>query len=256
MDPYLEDPAIWSDFHGTFLMSLRAELNRILPEHYVARWDRYVWIEEPEEEAPRPLGRPDVLVTDALHREPGAEGTATVAAPATARLPAVDPRGKAFLKILDARGRRVVTVIEMLSPANKTAGKDRDAYLAKRQEYFKSGTNLVEIDLLRGGLRAPLEDPVPPADYYIIVSRAVDYPRAGVWPIKVREPLPLIPVPLDPQIAPVTLALQPGLNRAYDEARFSEDIDYDQQPSPPLAEPDATWARELVAAATRKENHS
>ena len=29
MDPYLEQPEIWADFHGSFLMGLQAELKRM-----------------------------------------------------------------------------------------------------------------------------------------------------------------------------------------------------------------------------------
>jgi hypothetical protein len=247
MDPYLEDPAIWSDFHGTFLMSIRTELNRCLPEHYVARWDRYDWIDEPDAGDPRPLGRPDVFVSDVLNREAGAEATSLLLAPETASLPFVDAVGKPFLKIIDVRGRRVVTVLELLSPANKTTGKDRDAYLAKRYEYWKSGTNLVEMDFLRSGLRAPLEGTITLADYYIVVSRAIDYPKAGIWPLSVRMPLPTIPVPLHPQVEPVGLVLRSCFDRAYDEARFGEEIDYSEPPSPPLGDADAAWARQLLA---------
>jgi hypothetical protein len=247
MDPYLESPEIWGDFHGTFLMSIRAVLNQTLPSGYVARWDRYVWIEQPDADQPRPLGRPDVFVTDRLGRDEGMSRETTLAAPTTITLPTVDPQGKPYLKIIDTRGHRVVSVVELLSPANKAAGRDRDAYLAKRQDYFRSGTNLVELDLRRSGLRAPVEEPLPPADYYVLVSRAADYPRAGVWSIGVREPLPTVPVPLNPQDSPVMLDLRPCLDRAYDEGRFGDDIDYDQPPTPPLREPDATWARELLA---------
>lgn len=246
MDPYLESPETWSDFHGTFLLAIRAALNQSLPEHYVARWDRYVWIEEPEAGESRPLGRPDVFVTDRLGRDEGLPVGATLAAPVTVTLPAVDPKGKPYLKIVDTRGHRVVTILELLSPANKAAGRDRDGYLAKRQEYFRGGTNLVEIDLLRNGTRPPAEPPLAPADYYVLVSRATDYPVAKVWPFSVRDPLPPVPVPLNPPDPPVMLALRPCLDRAYDEARFGDEIDYDQPPTPPLREPDATWARELL----------
>jgi hypothetical protein len=246
MDPYLENPAVWSDFHSTFLMCIRSELNKILPEHYVARWDRHVWIDEPDAQPRGPLGRPDVFVTDSLGREPAAEPGSVLAAPAAATLPAVDPQGKPFLKIVDVRGRRVVTVIEMLSPANKSSGRDGDAYLAKRQEYFRSRTNLVEIDFLRSGNRPPVRGARQAAHYYIIVSRAADYPHAGIWSLGLREPLPTIPVPLGEGTDPVLLALQPCLDRAYDEARFDEDIDYHQPAAPLLPEPDATWARELI----------
>jgi Protein of unknown function (DUF4058) len=246
MDPYLEDPLVWSDFHGTFLMCIRAELNRRLPEHYIARWDRHVWIDQPEEDQPRVVGRPDVFVTDALDRDRTVAG-ASIVAPAMANLPAVDPKGHPFLKIIDGRGRRVVTVVELLSPSNKTPGRYRDAYLVKRQEYFRTGTNVVELDLLRNGLRAPVEGKLPEADYYIVVSRASDYPKAGVWPVSVRDALPEIPVPLDPGVEVVSLPLRPCLERAYAEARFDEDLDYSQPPTPPLRDKDVAWARELLA---------
>ena len=35
----------------------------------------------------------------------------------------------------------------------------------------------------------PMED-LPDCDYYAIVSRAEDRPRVGVWPIRLRDPLP------------------------------------------------------------------
>ena len=63
MDPYLEDPWLWPDFHLTFVVGLRAELNRRLPTGYVARADRYVWVQEPETEERKRLGKPDVFIT-------------------------------------------------------------------------------------------------------------------------------------------------------------------------------------------------
>jgi hypothetical protein len=246
MDPYLEDPAVWSDFHGTFLMAIRAELNRRLPPHYVARWDRYVWIDDSNGE-PKIVGKPDTFVVEKQGREEEAGSVAVLAAPATIRVPAVDPKGKPFLKIIDARNRRVVTAVELLSPANKNAPR-RENYLEKRQEYFRSKTNLVEIDLLRSGVRPPFDDPPPKADYYVLVCQAVNLPRAGIWAFGVRDPLPTIPIPLSGEDAPLRLELRPCLDRAYEEGRFADDIDYHEPPVPPLKEPDAAWARELLAA--------
>jgi hypothetical protein len=57
------------------------------------------------------------------------------------------------LEILDRRNRRVVTVVELLSPSDKTMGPDRDDYLAKRRQVLAGTTHLVEIDLRRGGIR-------------------------------------------------------------------------------------------------------
>jgi hypothetical protein len=248
MDPYIESPGTWSDFHGTFLMSIRAELNRSLPPGYVARWDRYVWIDESSAEPQELLGRPDTFVSDTLGRSDGHEAREALAAPAIVQVPVIEPQGKPFLKIIDMQGRRVVTAVELLSPANKTLGPKRDAYLTKREDYFRTKTNLVELDFLRSGQRPPVDGRLPPADYYILICRACDYPQAGIWPLSVRDSLPSIPVPLNSAEPATWLALQPCLVRTYDEARFSEDIDYTQPPEPPLREPDAAWARELLAA--------
>src|SRR5688572_4397902 len=105
MNPYLETEAVWSDFHGSFLMAIRAELNRSLPEGYVARWNRYVWIDEPEMESSRPLGKPDVFVTDNLGRTGNGGEASVLTAPVMAMMPAIEPNGKPFLKILDIHGR-------------------------------------------------------------------------------------------------------------------------------------------------------
>jgi hypothetical protein len=43
------------------------------------------------------------------------------------------------------------------SPANKHARPDREQYLARRLQSLNSPVHLVEIDLLRGGPRLPLE---------------------------------------------------------------------------------------------------
>ncbi len=63
----------------------------------------------------------------------------------------VDVERLAFVEIRDRRNRQLVTGIELLSPANKRPGGDRDQYLAKRQRILASTAHLVEIDLLRGG---------------------------------------------------------------------------------------------------------
>jgi len=153
---------------------------------------------------------------------------------------------------VDADSRRVVTVVEMLSPANKSTGKDGEAYLAKRQDYLRTHTNLVEIDFLRRGRRPPVEVPMPRADYYIIVCRGIDYPQAGVWPLSVRDRLPPIPIPLDPGVISVKLELEPCFQKAYEEGRYDLDVNYEEPPTAPLAEPDATWAKELIRSSRGK----
>jgi hypothetical protein len=248
MDPYLEDPWLWPDFHLTLMVGIRAELTRHLPAGYVALADRYVWVQEPQTGERMRLGKPDVFLTGE-RPQPGAAGTTAVVAPVEIVLPSLTEKGNPYLKIVDRANRRVVTVIELLSPANKVPGRDREAFLLKRAEYLATGVNVVEMDLLRKGERLPWGTPsLPAADYYVMVSRAAERPRARVWPFSVRDPLPPIPVPLNLGDADVILPLGECLNQAYDGAGYARELDYTQPPNPPLDEPDATWARELLAA--------
>jgi hypothetical protein len=246
MDPYLEDPNLWPDVHLTLIIAMKAMLNASMPPGYAASADRYVWIHEPEAcERTRAI-RPDVDIVK--ERETATAGTVTaITAPCTVVLPVVQREGEKYLKIVDTRSKLLITVIELLSPANKRPGPDREAYLTKRIEYLAAGVNVVEIDLLRGGLRLPIEGRLPPPnDYYALVCRARQMPNAGIWPFGVRDSLPTIPVPLLPADGNVSLDLRRCLDRAWEESRFQEKINYQQSPSPPLSADDSEWARKLL----------
>src|SRR6202011_1559181 len=110
-------------------------------------------------------------------------------------LPLQDIERVPFLEVRDRQGRELVAVIELLSPSNKRPGEDREQYLAKRRELLRSPAHLVEIDLLRGGPPMPLEDR-PVCDYSVLVSRAERRPVAAFWPLRLRDRLPVIPIPL------------------------------------------------------------
>ncbi|MBV9123168.1 MAG: DUF4058 family protein, partial [Planctomycetes bacterium] len=62
MDPYLETPAFWLDFHATFINYWREAVADHLPDHYEARIDERVNLVEVP---PRKIQRlkPDVAVT-------------------------------------------------------------------------------------------------------------------------------------------------------------------------------------------------
>jgi hypothetical protein len=246
MDPHLEQPGTWSDFHATFYVEIKATLNAILPPGFVARSDQYVWIHEPAANERLLLGKPDTYVA-----QPGAAGSSpggtVVAAPRTVVLPAVRREGNRYLKIIDVHRHHVVTVLEVLSPTNKNPGPDREAYLMKRSEYLATGVNLIELDLLRGGQTMPWGDEPPPAGYYAMVCRAWEFPKAGIWAFSVREPLPTIPIPLVQDQVEPELSLQACFERAYMHGRYETEIDYHQPPALPLSGDDARWAAELLA---------
>ena len=110
--------------------------------------------------------------------------------------------------------------------------------------------HFVEIDLLRGGPRMPWLD-MPACDYYAVVSRFEERPeRAGFWPIRLRERLPEIPIPLRQGDADARLDLQQVLHRIYDAAGYAYHI-YSGPPEPLLAAEDAAWAQQFLPAAAR-----
>jgi hypothetical protein len=166
-----------------------------------------------------------------------------------------DPVTEGFVEIRERRpSSRLVTVIEVLGPANKAAGTGRKKYLAKQLEYRRAGVNLVEIDLLRGGrwtVVAPPDklpdDIMDAAAYRVSVWRATSPDDADFFPIGLRESLPVIPVPLRSTDEDVPLDLQPLLNRVYDLGGY-DDTDYEANPKPRLSRQDASWAEKNLRA--------
>jgi hypothetical protein len=150
-----------------------------------------------------------------------------------------------FVKFHDRESRVLVAAIEVLSPINKQAGADREQYLRERRQYLQGSAHFVELDLLRGWPRLPLEG-LPDCDYYALVSRVEERPRVGVWPIRLRDPLPCIPIPLRPTHADARIDLQEMLHRIHDAAGY-EDYIYSGMPQPPLHPSDEAWARDLIA---------
>jgi hypothetical protein len=249
MNPYLEQSDTWEDFHQNFMTRAQEVLSPQVGANYLVKIETRLYLRELAAEERRFVGRADVAVTDTPPGEstPGV-GAAVVTAPLDLYLPAVDTQRESYLEIHDRRERRVVTVVELLSPANKTPGADHAAYLGKRRSLLASQTHLVEIDLRRGGVR-PQPPELPPCDYYVLVSRYQQRPRVGVWPIGLRDRLPVIPVPLTPPDPDVSLDLQELLHRIYDAAGYAKYI-YDEEPHPPLLPADAVWARQFVPRRT------
>ena len=115
------------------------------------------------------------------------------------------------VEVCETESMRLVTAIEVLSPVNKRRSHEAyHDYLRKRRDLLRSDAHLVEIDLLRGGDRPPLERPVPAALYYVTLSRAARRPYVEVWPIQLWEPLPTLPVPLRAPDPDVLLSLTRG----------------------------------------------
>ena len=159
-------------------------------------------------------------------------------------LPAVDRIEEPFIEIRDAQFRDLVTVIELLSPTNKAEGPDRIQYLTKRHLLISSNVNYVEIDLLRGYKRMPIE-PLAPCDYCIMVCRRHLRPNVDLWPIGLRETLPRIPIPLNREDPDAVIDLQRLLHELYDAAGYADYI-YSGSPRPAVPKDDQNWAADII----------
>lgn len=102
----------------------------------------------------------------------------------------------------------------------------------------------MEIDLLRGGERMPVEG-MPPCDYVVMVSRSYERPRVELWPFGVRDPLPLIPIPLRLGKRDATIDLGQLFREQFAAAGY-ENYVYRTGPEPPLGEDDAEWASQVL----------
>ncbi|HEV3079621.1 MAG TPA: DUF4058 family protein [Gemmataceae bacterium] len=248
MNPYLEQNDTWEDFHQSFITHARDLLSGEVGPNYLVKIEVRLYLHELPASERRYFGRADSGIT-ARGPTSASATPAPLAAPVHLTLPAVDVERHASLEIRDRRNRRLVTVIELLSPTNKTPGPDRDEYLAKRAQILASTTHLVEIDMRRGGER-PRPPALPPCDYYVLVSRADLRPDdLGFWPLGLQDPLPPIKIPLTAPDADVTLDLQALLHQVYDAADYGKYI-YSESPQPPLSEDVAGWARQFVDVAS------
>ena len=194
------------------------------------------------EVAPVHMVVPDVAVVD---KSPSAESSSATIAPPPLTLPTVMevPTEYARIEIRTMLDHILVTVIELLSPANKRPGVDgADTYHKKRQELLRSTVNILEIDLLRGGKRPQVAHNLPDAPYFVFLSRAHRRSFVDVWPLSLREAIVPVPVPLLPPDPDVPLDLGRVIHDVYRRARYDLEIDYRQTPPlPALSDDDTVW---------------
>lgn len=251
MDPYLEDPQIWPGVHARLIVYLGDHLQTQLRPRYVAAVEERVYLEGPEREI-----IPDVWMRRNL---PGASsgGTALVEAdaPLVVQIPQLEIH-EAYVNILDRQsGMRVVTVIEVVSPANKYAGPGHNLYRAKQREILESTSHLVEIDLLRLGphvLAVPeaLARGKGPYDYLVSVNRSQELRDLfELYPRGLRHRLPRVRIPLAGGDPDAVLDLQVVLERVHAEGAYGDRIDYSRPCQPPLSTEDQSWANERAQAA-------
>ena len=250
MNPYLEDPDLWPGIHKTFIASLQRLLSPQLRPDYMVRIEERVYVsDEPNASGQRPFRIPDVMIVD----EGGAAARATAIATEpqqnedaiSVELPSVELEKDRYLKVIKISNREVVAIIELLSPSNKI-GDSRKEYLAKRAEVQYSLSHLVEIDLLRSGPPMPVVGDVPGGDYRILVGNARLAPDASLYVFSMRQPIPHFVMPLAEGSEGIAIDLKPILDEVYILGSYDRDIDYQQDPEPPLSDADRTWLDQLL----------
>ena len=181
----------------------------------------------------------------------GPDATDTAIAEPAVELPNVYPAEtpQLSIEIRDVAERRLVTLIELPSPANKHGDGSRE-YGARRLDLMRTETHLLEIDLLRQGSRIQLAQEPPPAAYYVYLSRRQRRPLTQVWPMQLRNPLPAVPIPLLPPDTDVPLDLQAAVQACFDLVGYERLLDYTGPPPPPdLSETDTAWVDNLLHTA-------
>lgn len=247
MDPYLEHPAHWSDFHATFINYWRETLAAALPDPYTAHIGERVYLVETLPETHR-LITPDVAVEhprEPLGNLPEAGGPVATLEPVTVPLLLPEQARETYIEILHRPERSLVAVLELLSPANKEE-PGRSDYLAKRNAILRQSVHLVELDLLLGGQRLPMAGALPTGNYYAFIARADRRPNCEVYAWTLPQPFPKLPIPLRGPDPDVWLDLQDIFALVYERGRYGRDIDY--QLPPPVALPDKMldWINQTV----------
>ncbi len=248
MDPYLETR--WDDVHARLCVYISEVLQQQLPIGLRARTEARIVLEDNGEIAAH--FRPDAIVTETKFvesRGPVGANSVAVMEPILIEQLDIDLEDR-WVQIIDsANNNRVITVIEVLSPGNKIAGRLNTLYRQKVQRYLEAEINFVEIDLLRGERFGLLigHDTIPAERHqpYFICAHRSQFPhRWEVYRLGLRARLPAIAVPLREADADAVLDLQPLIERVY-VAGGHNDIDYSVPLSPPLSEDDAKWALSL-----------
>ena len=250
VDPFIESQK-WEDLHTRFITIVSELLVPQVRPRYMVDVERYLYVtrDEGEQEEVVKLIAPDAFVADTGRgwRESAPPAGVVTLQPVKHRI-ALPRRRQAYLVIRTRRREVVVTVIELLSPWNKTPEAGVAEYLAKRANVLHSSANLVELDLLRGGQRLPTVEPLQPGDFYAFISRPRVRPDVDVYAWALRDPLPVLPVPLAQGDPDVLLDLQAAFTTVYDRAGYDYSLDYAARIQPPLPAKDAQWVQSQLAS--------
>ena len=254
MDPYLEAPSLWPDVHQRLITYIADVLQPAVRPRYHARIGERLYVVETYHTL-----YPDVVLVGRSVREPSplsvaATRTKTTVVEADTPVRVVIPPTEyrePFVEIVHTAGGEVVTVIEVLSPANKSPGEGHRLYRRKQQEVLDSPAHLIEIDLLSEGLltvaiseeaRAGLEA----HRHLVCVNRKPERYQFELYPVPLQRRLPRAGVPLREPDPDVVLDLQAVFARCYENGGYADFIDYRQPPPVSLSDEESAWMEDRL----------
>ncbi len=209
MNPYLEDPALWPLFHQQLITSLYQILLPGLVDRYRSRL------------VPRQYTSEMPLFTSVVREEHREE----------------------TIEIRHRSDGRLITLIDMVSPANKTTESGRQAYLQRHRAARAENANVTEIDLVLQG--KPLfeysQEELPDRDYAVIVTCATQPNRHEFYPCALEKRLPKFRLPMAGDDRDTIVDLHTTFLRSFEQGGFSERIDYARDPSTTLQPEHQEW---------------
>jgi hypothetical protein len=209
MDPYLEEEKVWPQFHHLFLSCLHQILVPSLVDRYRARLGQRQYATEM------------ALFTSIVRQEHNEE----------------------YLEVRQRSDSKLVTLIDVVSPANKLTPAGRKAYLACREEAKQNRASLVEIDLVIQG-QPTLDfsrEGLPDWDYAVTVTRSTQPERFEIYTATLQKRLPRFRLPLAADDRDTVVDLQAAFARCYDQSNLANLVDYRRDPAIGLADDDREW---------------
>jgi hypothetical protein len=210
MDPYLEEEKRWPAFQPIVVHALYQMLLPGLMDRYRARVGERTYCSE------------QALFTSIIREE----------------------HKEAFVEVRQRSDGRLITLLEVVSPANKVTAEGRRHYTERRDEVRKQSANIVEIDLVLQGqsLIEYAKDAAPPTwDYGVVVTRWTHPDRYEIYSATLPKRLPRFRVPLASDDRDTVLDLQAAVTRAFDQGDFAKQIDYTRDPATRLSDENRKW---------------
>ena len=260
---YLEDQPQWELLHPWFIRKLAEQVMPLAREMgFYVDVERSIYQMEPSGDLVL-LGAPDFLTGPeddffSPDPDPVASGGSAVAIaePKAVHEIVLDPDDlntywQDFI-VIRKKGRfdRVLAVIELLSPSNKS-GSYAPRYREKRRRLLSSQAHFMEIDFLRDGknLSRELFPEVAPTPYFVFLARKTGNGRKEeCYPIRLQDRLPIMGLPLVRGRPELPLDLAAAFESAYDLSMHRGSVKYrtDPVPAPELSSEDAEWVRSIV----------